>query len=491
MTRPVLLTENSRSGLMTGIGVEPPKNLPQFVGAFVSTFSALCLGMVFSWTSSALPVMEREVGISETQGAWIGSLVTLGAFVGAIPAGSLSKILGRKRLLQILILPLFLSWIIIAYFYHIVELIYFARFIAGLSGGALSVVVPMYVSEIAHISVRGTLGTFFQAQITIGILLQYLLGGLIMDLTTLSLITAVLPIVFLLTFVFIPESPVYLASKNKMVAANKSLRWFRGEDYDVEDELVKIIDDLEEAKRNKTKFSDFIHCKVTVKGLIVCFGLMILQQLSGVNAVLFYANKIFTQGGGSMSPETSSILVGTVQVIATLTSTLLVDRAGRKILLIASDFVMCISLASLGCYFYFSELQKSPVLAFLPLVSIALFIVFFSIGLGPIPWLIMAEIFPPKVRGMASSLSASLNWFIAFVVTNQFANIVSCFGIGVAFMIFSAICGCGTIFISCLLPETKGKSIEEVGDMLLGIKKPQTLSINDIDIKCDKMTTLV
>lgn len=157
-----------------------------------------------------------------------------------------------------------------------------------------------------------------------------------------------------------------------------------------------------------------------------------------------------------------------LQVIATLGSTVLIDRAGRKILLVVSDFVMSVCLAALGLYFYLSTFTDMKAYSFVPLTSLALYIVFFSIGFGPIPWMIMSEIFPPKVKGIASSVSASLNWFLAFVVTNQFTNMVAEFGIGPTFMAFSVICALGTAFVMFVVPETKGRSIEEVTNILLG-----------------------
>lgn len=488
MTRPVLLTENSRSELMRASGQVPPNKLPQFVAAFVSTLSAVSLGMVFTWTSSSLPIMEKETGITKAQGAWIGSLVTLGAFVGAIPAGPLSHLLGRKRTLQVAIMPLYLSWIAIAYFYHLRSVLYIARFVAGLAGGVISVAAPMYIAELSHISIRGTLGTFFQVQITIGILLEYLLGDIIRDVRALSLTSSVLPVVFLLSFAFVPESPVYLCEKGDMEKAKKSLVWFRGPDYEVEDELVKITGEIEEAQKNKIKLSDLISCKATRKGLIISFGLMIFQQLSGVNGVLFYANDIFKKSGGFISPGSCSILVGTVQVIATLVSTILIDKAGRKVLLVVSDFVMCISLATIGLYFYLEKVIDLSAYSFIPVTSVASFIIFFSIGFGPIPWMIMGEIFPSRAKGVASSLSASLNWFLAFLVTNQFPNMESWFGLGITFLVFSVICGIGTVFVTFVLPETKGKSVDEVTDILLG--RNRIVHFNSFE-NCDKITSEV
>ncbi|XP_060527765.1 facilitated trehalose transporter Tret1-like [Cylas formicarius] len=489
MTRPVLLTENSRTELINANEDQTLSKLAQFVAAFVSTISAICLGMVFSWTSSALVTLTAEIGITQIQGAWIGSLVTLGAFVGAIPAGPLANKFGRKSFLQVVIIPLFLSWILIAYLYHHVWVVYLARFLAGLSGGAVSVAAPMYVAELAHVSIRGTLGTFFQVQITVGILIGYLMGGMITDIRTLSLSSSVLPVVFMLCFVFIPESPVFLCSKDKMEEARQSLIWFRGEIYEIEDELAAIVDDLKESKKNQTKLSDLVRDKATVKALIIALGLMIFQQLSGVNAVLFYANNIFENSGSSLSPSGSSILIGIVQVLATLGSTILIDRAGRKLLLVVSEFVMTLSIASLGSYFYLSQFRNLSDYSFIPLVSVAVFIISFSIGIGPIPWMIMGELFTPDIKGPASSISASLNWFLAFTVTNQFANMTQWFGTGGTFLMFALVCAIGTAFISIMLPETKGKSLEEVRNELLGVRPP--VALFQADFKCERMTSFV
>ncbi|XP_019754526.2 facilitated trehalose transporter Tret1 isoform X1 [Dendroctonus ponderosae] len=468
MTRPVLLSEHSRIALMHESGLTPPRKAPQFIAAFVSTLSAVCLGMVFSWSSSAIPILEKEFAITTAQGAWVGSLVTLGAFVGAIPAGPMAQLTGRKRALQILIIPLLSSWILIAFFCKYIWVLYIARFLAGISSGGISVAAPMYVTELAHVSIRGTLGTFFQVQITIGILFEYLLGDIISDIRTLSLISAVLPVVFLLSFAFIPESPVYLCEKAKLQDAQRSLLWFRGKDYEIDDELVKITEDIEESKRNKTKLFEIFKCKATYKGLIISFGLMAFQQLSGVNAVLFYTNKIFQQSGGSLSPGQCSILVGAVQVIASLITTVLIDRAGRKILLTVSSLAMSICLAALGLYFYFSNFMNLRALSFVPLVSVTGFMASFSIGFGPIPWMIMGEILSPKSRTFLSSLAASINWLLAFLITNQFANLVNFVGIGPTFLGFSVICGLSTIFVLSLVEETKGRSQKEVAHILAG-----------------------
>lgn len=154
-------------------------------------------------------------------------------------------------------------------------------------------------------------------------------------------------------------------------------------------------------------------------------------------------------------------------MISTLLSTLLIDRAGRKLLLFISSLIMCICLVSLGIYFHLKLSHKLEYLNALPLICLAIYIVVFSLGFGPIPWMMMGEIFTPKSKGPASSLSAAVNWLLAFTVTNQFQNMLDFMGLGVTFIIFGWICGIATVFVVTMVPETKGKDIDQVQNMLL------------------------
>lgn len=147
------------------------------------------------------------------------------------------------------------------------------------------------------------------------------------------------------------------------------------------------------------------------------------------------------------------------------------DKAGRKTLLLASDIVMTLSLISLGLYLHFRQTIDLSEYSFVPLVSVFVFIILFSIGFGPIPWLIMGEIFPPQFKGIASSLSAAFNWILAFIVTNQFQNINNLFGVGITFILFSVICIFGTIFVAYGVPETKGIPIDEMQEILQNNKR--------------------
>lgn len=158
------------------------------------------------------------------------------------------------------------------------------------------------------------------------------------------------------------------------------------------------------------------------------------------------------------------------QVAATFASTLLIDRAGRKILLTLSAFIMFLCLAALGTYFHFQSTTNVSAYTTLLILSMALYIIVFSVGFGPIPWMMIGELFPNKMKGLAGSVSAAFNWMLAFTVTKLFQNMVDAIGTGLTFGFFSVICALGTVFVVVMVPETKGKDIDEVQKMLLGEK---------------------
>lgn len=199
---------------------------------------------------------------------------------------------------------------------------------------------------------------------------------------------------------------------------------------------------------------------------------MFFQQFSGINAVIFYSEGIFKQAGGNIDPQLCVILVGVVQVLMTFTAAVLVEKAGRKILLIQSSTVMCLCLAALGFYFKLKD-GGSDVsnIGWIPLVSVVLFIVTFSLGYGPIPWMMMGELLPPEVKSLATAFTVLFNWVAVFVVTNTFPKMIDSFGGATTFWIFSVIMAVGTLYGFRNIFETKGKSSTEIKYMLSGDKR--------------------
>lgn len=182
--------------------------------------------------------------------------------------------------------------------------------------------------------------------------------------------------------------------KDNGQGAIKSLKWLRGQQYDPSEEIAELQNDAEERKANALTFGQAMSRKTTIRGLVVTMGLMFFQQVSGINAVIFYTNAIFEAADTGISPSIATIIIGVMQVIATLVSTMIVDRVGRRILLLISDSVMALCTLALGIFFYMKDQNKDSVtsLGWLPILSLCVFIISFSLGLGPVPWLMMGTL---------------------------------------------------------------------------------------------------
>ncbi|KAF4533282.1 hypothetical protein B566_EDAN010517 [Ephemera danica] len=370
------IEDETSSSSSSEAGDEVASRFPQFIAAFFATLGAFSVGSIMGWTSPALPHLLRptepdDFFVTPEQGSWLGALVNLGALLGAAPAGIIAQQIGRQRFLTILALPLFASWMLIA-FGNSISMLYSGRFLGGLAAGAISVTAPVYTGEIADQRSRGALGTLFQLQLTMGILFVYAIGA-IAPLRCLSFTCAFIPVLFFITFIWMPETPQFLLSRGRKRAAKSSLQWLRGEDCHIEKELFLMQSAIQKAEANTVGYKEALKVLVTEyatrKALFIAFGLMIFQQLSGINAVIFYSGGIFSAAGGAISPAIASLIIGLVQVLATLCATVLVDRAGRRPLLLISSMVMALCLAGLASSYALTTEDRPAWLSWLPLVK--------------------------------------------------------------------------------------------------------------------------
>lgn len=199
-------------------------------------------------------------------------------------------------------------------------------------------------------------------------------------------------------------------------------------------------------------------------------GILSFQQLSGINVVLFYSQSIFEKAGSSMEPAIATIFVGIVQVLASCCTPLVVDRLGRKIILLFSAAGMAIGLGLLGLFFYL-DANKSPIaesLSWLPIVSLVGFVIVYCVGFGPLPWAVLGEMFPPNVKSIASSIGTSICWILGFAVTKYFTAIEAAIGSFGAFWLFGVFCCVAFMFVLLFLMETKGLSLQQIQDKLNG-----------------------
>ncbi|KAK9502080.1 hypothetical protein O3M35_012682 [Rhynocoris fuscipes] len=461
-------------------GKPPPQTsegakTPQYLITLAATMAAFAGGNVIGWSAPALPYLEAPdspLPVTSHESSWIGSLLAIGAFIGALPAGPVADYFGRKITVISLAAPILISWIMI-YFASSVYIIYIARLIGGFGIGAICTTVPMYVSEIAEASIRGTLCSAFQLMLVCGILYTYILGAIV-SYNLLPIVCGIIPLIFIAAFFKAPETPAYLLKKDQRQRAENALVTLRGTQYNVFKELHALENDLNQDTGSKPSFVKAAMKRASLLALVICLGLMLFQQLSGINIVIFYTGNIFKDAGSTLDPALATIFVGLAQVVSTVVSGILIDKAGRKILLQVSASIMCICLLVLGWYFHIKEKGGDTAsISLLPLLSVVLYILVFAIGFGPIPWMMTGEILPSEIKGVATGIAVALNWCLAFTVTKSFSTLIETMGAAKTYWLFGFICLIGFLFSTFVVIETKGKSLAEIQNELSGKKSDE------------------
>lgn len=266
-----------------------------------------------------------------------------------------------------------------------------------------------------------------------------------------------------------PESPYYYFAKGKKDEAIAALGYLRGKSTEgVREEAEMIEGVVAESLKNAGTVKDLFNVKGNRKALIICCGLISFQQLSGINVVLFYSQSIFQKTGSSLDSAIATIIVGTVQVLASGCTPLIVDRLGRRIILLVSAGGMAIALGAMGLYFLFDIQQASFVgsIGWLPILSLIVFVSVYCVGFGPLPWAVLGEMFPSNVKSKASSIVASVCWIFGFLVTKYFSAMDEAVGSDWAFWIFGILCIAAFAFTLTLVMETKGMSLQQIQDKL-------------------------
>ncbi|XP_067002679.2 facilitated trehalose transporter Tret1 isoform X2 [Anabrus simplex] len=413
-----------------------------------------------------LPLTNDEI-------SWIVSLMHVGHVLLAIPAGYMVDWVGRKWTLLFSATPFLMSWLLTALaedsaleqdgdeqWYVRVDLLYFARLTAGLAVGVSSTIASIYLGEIAEDSVRGAIGTLFQVMINLGIMFEYSTAPYV-SYGTLTMLSALIPLIFLMTFMFVPESPYYLLMHGRRKEAQKVLLTLRGlEDPDsVQMELNMMEVTVGCCRMNKGAFLDLFTSRCNLRALMICVGLFSITVCSGHVVILSYSTEMFKESRSSLDPSISVIILGGVQTLLSIIPSVLVDTAGRKPLLVVSSVGCAAALVVEGTYFYLLNNGVTG-LDILPLLALIFFIMFFNLGLGSVPVAIMTEIFPTNVRGVASSFLSIYLAIMNFLITK--VVLIAEVEYYVVFWTFSAYCLGGMLFIIYFVPETKGKSLLEI-----------------------------
>ena len=348
----------------------------------------------------------------------------------------------------------------------------------------ITLIIQVYIVEISPAKLKGLFGSMFWFSSSIGILLVYALGAIPgFSYSSLSLSTAGLVLVCVTLYCFLPETPRWLAVNQKIKEARKILKTLRGKETDISVEMKELQKNIEDSGKLtwKTKLK-YLTNKSAYRPLILSVILMVFQQFTGSNVVLFYAGTILLDAEVVNANQVAGFAVGSTQVLAVFVAVVLVDYLGRKVLLVTSSVLICISTGMLGLYYFLTDFVCSqynvtavnvtqlPVYCdpissnfySLAIFSILLFIIAFSIGWSTIPWIMMSELSPLRVRGIVSSIAIFANWSSAAFVTFVFPlyqNVVQHYG---SWWTLTVITFLSIPFVIFFIPETKGMSLEKI-----------------------------
>ncbi|KAJ8715698.1 hypothetical protein PYW07_010180 [Mythimna separata] len=456
-----------RSESMTRMSEQTPKNQYKIAGSLY--IGQLLVGYVLGWTAPVIPKLKDieatpfKYALSDSQASWLGSSLYFGCTSGPYLSGYLCNKIGRKPCLFIGGTICLMGFTAMAFSKELIFM-YFGRILTGVSNGMLFVTNLVYLGEMASPNIRGMLLTLTGVFTTLGTLLIYTVGPFVpYELTCwLAVLTATTYLV--LVIVIVPESPVYQVMKGyRGEAVLNLIALGRRDDYlSIEDAAS------EEHKTNMEQLKEMFTYKANKRALFIIIILNISQQASGFIAVIFFVTTIFDLTGLSLPSYIATIIVGITQVLAACLTPLFVDITGRKSLLLFSTAGCSISLATLGTYFYLHN-TKDPIvssLGWLSLSSLILFFIFFNIGFGIIPNTYVGEMFTTNVRSFGSSFTVSIGWIFGFGIATAFGYMVPAFGAHSTFWMYSGSCAFAFFFTIFFVPETKGKTLFEIQQML-------------------------
>lgn len=424
-------------------------------------------GFLFGYDTAviagAIGSIREKFDLSPVMEGWAASAAIWGCVIGVLFAGVLSDRFGRKKVLIVTALLFATSAILSALPNNLIQFS-LARLIGGFGVGAASMISPMYISEMAPSNIRGRLVTFYQLAIVLGINLVYFVnlqiagsGDELWNIDTgwrYMLASEVIPaVLFLIALIFVPESPRWLIANDHESKARDILTKINGP-AQAQEIVSEVQDSLQEEQGTLRELFATGYRIAIIIGVV----LAIFSQITGINAIIYYAPEIFKSVGfGTESALFQTVIIGVVNVLFTFVAIWLIDQAGRKTLLLYGVSGMIICLFGMGISFYL-DLSSGPIL----LIFILGYIASFACSLGPIPWVIISEIFPTKTRGLAMSLCIVMLWIGVILITQFFPILLNSVGGAYTFWIFMVNAIILLLFVWRMVPETRQKTLEEI-----------------------------
>ncbi|XP_036433965.1 solute carrier family 2, facilitated glucose transporter member 6 [Colossoma macropomum] len=478
-----MVTERSET---TPLLLNQPKQIRNgwlYLAVFSAVLGNFNFGFSLVYPSPVIPKLRNSddprLHMDTHQISWFGSIFTLGAAAGGLSAMLMNDRTGRKLSIMLSVVPSTAGYLLMGAAQNVWMLL-LGRFLTGIAGGITASSIPVYVSEISHPGVRGALGSCPQITAVFGSLALYALG-LVLDWRWLA-VTGEFPVLLMLILLcFMPNSPRYLITHGKRDEACRALKWLRGPDSDYMTELNQIERSVN--SQVGLQWSD-LRSPFYYKPILISVFMRFLQQMTGITPILVYLQPIFLRTNILLDPKYDAALVGAVRLLSVMIAASLMDRAGRKTLLFASGFLMYLATLSMTMYTLKTPCDASNVtvqasgrlleghgavmgpltnsITLVPLISTMVIIFGYAMGWGPITWLLMSEILPLGARGIASGLCVVVSWVTAFILTQLFMHAADAYGLFAPFLFFCVICVVNIIFTAVCVPETKGRTLEEI-----------------------------
>ncbi|MCY9272025.1 sugar porter family MFS transporter [Bacillus inaquosorum] len=434
-------------------------NTRKYMIYFFGALGGLLYGYDTGVISGALLFINNDIPLTTLTEGLVVSMLLLGAIFGSALSGTCSDRWGRRKVVFVLSI-IFIVGALACAFSQTVGMLIASRVILGLAVGGSTALVPVYLSEMAPTKIRGTLGTMNNLMIVTGILLAYIVNYLFTPFEAwrwMVGLAAVPAVLLLIGIAFMPESPRWLVKRGREEEAKRIMN-FTHDPKDIEMELAEMKQG--EAEKKETTLG-VLKAKWIRPMLLIGVGLAIFQQAVGINTVIYYAPTIFTKAGlGTSASALGTMGIGVLNVIMCITAMILIDRVGRKKLLIWGSVGITLSLAALSGVLLTLGLSAST--AWMTVVFLGVYIVFYQATWGPVVWVLMPELFPSKARGAATGFTTLVLSAANLIVSLVFPLMLSAMGIAWVFMIFSVICLLSFFFALYMVPETKGKSLEEI-----------------------------
>ncbi|KAG5895042.1 hypothetical protein JTB14_021870 [Gonioctena quinquepunctata] len=445
--------------------------------SFIINMLPISFGVAAAWTSPvSSKLLSRDSSINPLgtpitafQLSLLGGLPAIGTLVGPLIFGKLFDIFGRKKPLMISS-SLIITFLSVIAFSENIYVYYVSLIFTGIGLGGGLVGTTMYLSEMTEDHNRAAFACFMGLGVPIGNLFSFLLGPFLsVRFFTLSCtIPAVIHFIGFATI--LPESPLYFVMRKDIKGARKALSKFRRKsDGGIVDEIEMIEQMLNaSSKSGETGIAFILKYKAAKKALFITMGIFIFSFLNGMPAMMAFLELIFNKAGSSISGYLCAIISGLIQVSCALVASQVVDILGRRTLLLTSSVLCALPLFVLGLFFYLKQHDFSVVehLGWLPITSFILLLIFNAIGYGSVPMILLCEMYPNEIKSIALAVTCFSNFLVVGLVIFSFPIMLENFGSAWTFWTYSTMCGLGSLFIYAMLPETKGKSLIEIQDIL-------------------------